>query len=71
MEKVTTMEEFFLKGNVVFEATTYIKKNGRQQLESCWCAKESPKHFRSICCGCEKGTIKGISCVFAVFVTGR
>ena len=57
----------FLKGNVVL----YIKKNGRQQLESCWCAKESPKHFRSIHCGCEKGTIKGIAGVFAVFATGR
>ena len=27
----------------VFEATTYIKKYGRRQLESRWCAKESPK----------------------------
>ena len=58
----------FLKGNVVF---MYIKKNGRQRLESCWCAKESPKHFRSIRCGCEKGTIKGIAGVFTVFAMGR
>ena len=27
----------------VFEATTYIKKYERRRLESCWCAKESPK----------------------------
>ena len=64
------MEEFF-EGNVVFEATTYIKKNGRQRLDSCWCAKESQKHFRSIRCGCEKGTIKGIAGVFTVFATVR
>ena len=36
------MEEF-LKGRVVFEATTHIKIYGKQRLESWWCAKESTK----------------------------
>ena len=42
MERVTAIEEF-LKGIVVFEATTYIMKYGRGQLERRWCVKESPK----------------------------
>ena len=44
----------------------YIKKYGRQRLESCWCAKESPKRFQSIRCGCD-GEVATTECT----VTGR
>ena len=67
------MERVFSKGIVVFEATTYLKKYGRQWLESHWCAKETPKtlpidtlwlwernYYRTFAWkGCEKGTIIG------------